>query len=600
MRATVVVVCVFLLSVVASTSSSVIPPEQRGHGFSKMVSLVSVGDRPPLDDDDALLTDDTLAAYDKYRKRNFKIVPGMTAASDADGWFDDAVNQTGWGEFRGSSNPSLSALKQGFAVGFLEGALTYERIHQAYANFVAATGLPSTGALPDKVSAYVLAQNAYLWDNVNKSLESFANNDEGDDGERAFWIQVGVVLAQAEGIYAGYAHSAPSENSLTQSQVYALTLAGDLEDLLPALSGMRSANANDDTEADLNTAVNSVGEKLKDWPVRVTERMDCSGLVKLDPVTGKLLVGHSTFNMYSYLLRIFKHYTMDLSRYGAVSTTTSFSARPADLNSKDDFYLLDSGLVVMETSLSVFNKSLYAQLTPNSVPSWIRCQVANRLADSGSEWARIFALHNSGTHNNQWIVTDLKRSPSKMWRSASVSLDSLENGIVWIAEQMPGTVVSADVTTTLLATQLYVPSYNVPYFPEIFNLSGYRDAGFSYDKDPRASMFRRDHPLARDLASMGALMRQNRGAEDPLSGSTPCNAICARCDLQAQGGYAFGCIDTKVVDEESASEGRILAVAGPTHDQQPVFSFGSAWASVPHEGLPDSFPFDWVWMDPLA
>jgi hypothetical protein len=38
---------------------------------------------------------------------------------------------------------------------------------------------------------------------------------------------------------------------------------------------------------------------------------------------------------------------------------------------------------------------------------------------------------------------------------------------------MPGVIAAADVTHTLLESQLYVPSYNIPYFPAIFNLSGY-------------------------------------------------------------------------------------------------------------------------------
>jgi hypothetical protein len=67
-----------------------------------------------------------------------------------------------------------------------------------------------------------------------------------------------------------------------------------------------------------------------------------------------------------------------------------------DLESKDDFFLMDSNLVVIETSLTIFNKSLYEQLSPYSVPVWVRCQVANRMATSAPEWVRLFSLFNSG------------------------------------------------------------------------------------------------------------------------------------------------------------------------------------------------------------
>jgi hypothetical protein len=67
-----------------------------------------------------------------------------------------------------------------------------------------------------------------------------------------------------------------------------------------------------------------------------------------------------------------------------------------DLESKDDFFLLNSEMVVIETSLTIFNKTLYKQLTPQSVPVWIRCQVANRMARNASEWVSLFSLYNSG------------------------------------------------------------------------------------------------------------------------------------------------------------------------------------------------------------
>ena len=95
-------------------------------------------------------------------------------------------------------------------------------------------------------------------------------------------------------------------------------------------------------------------------------------------------------------------------------------------------------------------------MIPQSLPAWVRVRVANALADSGERWAELVAKHNSGTYNNQYLVVDAKRF---------VPGQALEPGTLWVAEQIPGLVVSADATSELSLG--YFPSYNVPYFPEV-------------------------------------------------------------------------------------------------------------------------------------
>jgi len=82
------------------------------------------------------------------------------------------------------------------------------------------------------------------------------------------------------------------------------------------------------------------------------------------------------------------HPGREISKARSSLTPTSLNDQVTHKNKpflqQDDFYLLDSGLVVMETSLAVFKKSLYETLTPKSVPCWVRVNVANRLAKSGN------------------------------------------------------------------------------------------------------------------------------------------------------------------------------------------------------------------------
>lgn len=66
------------------------------------------------------------------------------------------------------------------------------------------------------------------------------------------------------------------------------------------------------------------------------------------------------------------------------------------LESLDDFYILSSGLILLQTTNSVYSKTLLKLLTPQSLLAWQRVRVANMMASDGKQWAEIFANYNSG------------------------------------------------------------------------------------------------------------------------------------------------------------------------------------------------------------
>jgi len=88
----------------------------------------------------------------------------------------------------------------------------------------------------------------------------------------------------------------------------------------------------------------------------------------------------------------------------------------------------------------------------------------------------------------------------------------------------------------------YWPSYNIPFFPVIQQVSGctkilklyivpflthtsgndlvQRDPHSAYDFAPRANVFRRNNSLVEDLASFQSLLRYNNWQHDPLAMST--------------------------------------------------------------------------------
>ena len=52
---------------------------------------------------------------------------------------------------------------------------------------------------------------------------------------------------------------------------------------------------------------------------------------------------------------------------------TNTQVLPAgELSSDDDFYLLDTGLTVLQTTNDILDESLYDLLTPHSLTSWQR------------------------------------------------------------------------------------------------------------------------------------------------------------------------------------------------------------------------------------
>ncbi|GIL94293.1 hypothetical protein Vretimale_537, partial [Volvox reticuliferus] len=295
---------------------------------------------------------------------------------------------------------------------------------------------------------------------------------------------------------------------------------------------------------------------------------------------------HNTWRPYYDMVRTWKVYDFPWAASGPVTVSSS----PGLLHSKDDWYTTDK-FVVMETTNGIYNKELYDLIQPKCVLMWQRAQVANFGAREGSEWVDLFGRQNSGTYNNQWMVLDVQR------------LQQCGSDVLWVLEQVPGRTISKDVTKVLLE-QGYWASYNVPYFPEIYNLTGYPQPSI-YSTCPRARIFSREQVGLSSRADVMSLMRLNRYINDPLSLGLPNNAIAARYDLPAVPDAdgqprnftqrAYGAVDAKVVDLESFQERRTYVINGPTSDDQPVFRWSAEplFDTIQHEGCVDEFDFGW-------
>ena len=310
------------------------------------------------------------------------------------------------------------------------------------------------------------------------------------------------------------------------------------------------------------------------------------------------------------------------SVFPPASQAVSFSSYPATLASGDDFYVLSSGLIEMETTIGNSNAALAARfISPLSVLEWVRNIVANRLASSCVEWPDYYRRFNSGTYNNMNMCFDYNVfKPGK----------PLTAGTFIIAEQIPGFLRTNDLSAKLDSDR-YFGSYNVAYDEFIRGRSGADinvekyGGWYSYNETARAKIFRRDAPKVADLAGMRKLMRSCEYKTDPLStqldsckyrGWTNCtpaftaeNCIATRGDLNPSNGvysidaYAHRnhvATDSKISQFSTYDRKSLPAdiVSGPVgaadNTATPDFVWSeSTFSKLPHHGMPDRMAFPW-------
>jgi hypothetical protein len=154
-------------------------------------------------------------------------------------------------------------------------------------------------------------------------------------------------------------------------------------------------------------------------------------------------------------------------------------------------------------------------------------------------------------------------------------------------------VPQADVTATLRSTH-YWASFNRPYFREVYLAMGYGELNatygeqypylFGYDNYFRAELFRREQPKVQTLADMQRVMMLNQWQTDPFSYNNSGFAIASKISQQRW------MVNDVTNNEKDVM--RVSTISGPTHVDQPVFSWTDPeWAGESHLGLPDTYDF---------
>lgn len=489
----------------------------------------------------------------------------------------DSVNETGWIYLEIETNPVLDDDSQMYEAGFIEGAITQKYIYYHWYN-TWRTFCDDKPKTCKNIDGFLNANTKWL----KPIIKKYSKFDP-------WWHHANLYYIQLEGILAGYRNATKNcEESLLWHDIFMMNMAWDLDTLVDVLA--------DDTER----------EKIGN-----THIGHCSAMIKLLPDYSDLIVGHNTWTGYNTMLRILKKYNFTIhmtpqSDEVIPGNIMTFSSYPGVTISGDDFNIMSSGLVTMETTNEVYGKSLWKYITPErTTMEAVRAMIANRIAHNGREWRDAFVQRNSGTYNNQWMIIDYKQlTPGKR----------PNYNLFWIVEQMPGIIFSTDLTISL-DKSTYWASYNVPYFEYIFNISGYlqkeKEFGdwYSHSNNPRALIFKREHVNVTEVNSLMALLRYNNYLQEPFAvcNCTPihnaCNSIAARCDLNPESGTypipnlqhrMHGAIDAKVTNSKLAQEFKTYAVSGPTSGPDvPPFKWTSIEPNdhMDHLGHPEIFNF---------
>jgi len=537
------------------------------------------------------------------------------------GRFEEKLGKSGWDELYVQTSQSSRATNdvRMYSAGFLEGVLTAKRLSQFYSNFYQLI-------MKDEDNQRALAniKNMYAKEfefvKTNSNIHPGALSVEPAD---PYWKHVRYILFQLWGMKDGYNTVAlgAGVRMFDLVDMFLINNHGELSEEMEAYKPAAAAERRSAQSAHDLLQVKSIISKARRmsaflapdvardatdraWEMRM-RRSRCSAFVRLVDQSADMMVGHTTWDDYSKMTRIFKYYHFVLPGAWTKADHIGFSSYPGTLWSSDNFYILSSGLVITDTQLEILNPKVYDRIPdfPSNpkIPNFFHVMTCNRMAGTGNHWTSLFSERNSGTGNAQWMVVDY---------NTFIPNEPLKDNTVWLLEQVPGITEQKDISG-VLRNKGYFASYNRPYFTQIRDETGHTAAQarhgtlYSYASAPRGQIFGRIGVSVQNLFDMRTLMTRNSYPNEGTFPSAAGHAISARMDLVGYSPIPNGGIDAKVVNRCLLRQMQAQAISGPTHSSQKVFEWVSAdgkdlWPGWPHLGLPDSYNFDWVQMTPTG
>jgi hypothetical protein len=578
--------------------------------------------------------------FDKTR-HVLRLDSGVDLRGVAWGRYVDDISKTGWSELYldTTDNAEVSNDVRMYSAGYLEGLLTAVRLSEFHYN-------THKLLMRTEASKHALGSLKGAFDSQIEFLKSNANlapHVMGEEPTDPYWKQARFVLFQLWGICDGYNAVADGFGSrrLALEDLVVLNTGSEVVDMLEAYTPQAKADRADaqslaTTRASAMSFLQRSASRARTslhnlkvrqarnraprqratmddevdvlddehWEKRVAETGHCSAMVKLGVHNKDLLMGHTTWDDYSKMTRIFKYYNFHLDGAATMATRIGFSSYPGLVSSTDNFFVMSSGLAVMDTSLEILEPSVWDKVEDfpahPHIPSFVHLMVTNRLAKNGAHWTRLLSSQNSGTSTSQWMVVDYNRFKA----NAAVPDDTF-----WVLETIPGLTHAADMSFHLREFGFW-PSFNRPYFDNIRKASGFevaqktRGSLYSWLNNPRARIFASMQGATNGLMEMRHVMSHNTFPSTGVQPIEPGHEISARMDLSTSMPIPNGGIDAKVINRCLFRKMQVQTISSPAHSSLPPFQWvredGSEnFPGYPHDGLPNRWSFDWIQQTPM-
>lgn len=510
----------------------------------------------------------------------FKLTDDIDLQADAYAIYDDSIDKNGWYQLHVVGNKAASPINMMRCAGIVEGYLSHKDIYNHFKLICDIKGFPRNATSDEeRYSAPFIKFMKTNYRYIVQSIDAYPESD--------YWTHVSYIFEQIKGINEGYNY-APSHGYMSPLDHWVLQSEGDLGDITRLLARRKESSSSAGPTQQLMAMDSGDPESLGGH---------CTGLIRVLDDYSDIYFAHDAWSDYRDLHGQLKEYYFPIEGFKA--KRLSLSTRPGKISSYDDFYLADSGLMVLETTMSIFNESLYDYVDPKSISTWFRAALAMWTTNNGPDWIETFMKHNLGTYNNQYVIIDT----NKFERFQRPGKD-----FIWVVEQVPGPFWQKEDVTEYVLKQGYWPSINKPHSKFLFDLMGYPEKikqnpktalFYTYETSACYRLMEREVPFIKDFETFKSFMRYNNWKRDTYSNGDASQMIMSRYDQRRPGDIygpakAFGGLDTKAAKfTDYKTKMMFDAIASPSNEHNPNWKFDDKFPEA-HDGLPQEWNFSWV------